>query len=92
MEWSSPPTEDRPFRAQFGPPFAVVQNAMSDWQIDDKTRELMDKIDRHLRDAERLRSYVARRSHVWPERRQHSRIPEVHQDDSGARNEGDAAR
>jgi hypothetical protein len=65
---------------------------MSEWQMDDKTRELMDKIDAHLRDAERLRSYMARRSHAWPERRQHSRIPEVHHAESGARTEGDAAR
>jgi hypothetical protein len=50
---------------------------MSDWQIDDNTSELKDKIDGHLRDAERLRSYMARRSHVWPERRQQSRVPEV---------------
>jgi hypothetical protein len=60
-------------------------------RIDDTTRELMEQIDRQLRDAERLRSYITNPSHVWPDRRQQSRIPAVHYHGNAGANDGDSS-
>jgi hypothetical protein len=61
-------------------------------RIDDTTRDLIEQIDRQLRDAERLRSYIAAaHSQVWPDRRQHSRIPAIHYCQNGGVNDGDAS-
>ena len=51
---------------------------MLERRTDRKTRELIDHIDEHLREAERLRNEIAD-SHrrIWPDSRDRSRIGDV---------------
>ena len=54
---------------------------------DDHLRELLEQIDAHLRDAERLRDYVehSRERSFWPDRRRIGRIPAPDSDDDSRR-------
>ena len=97
VHWSCLPTPQRTVRVPPGAPFALLEDAMSERQVDSKTRSLITQIDEYLRDAERLRHHVAApQPRIWPDQRRASRVPEgpgkkVHDEEDGAQSYGRAS-